>query len=177
VESIPFEHARELAVQSAHLKKHGECLLCSYLRQELEAVDRLVCENDGFVALVPFWAVWPFETLVIPRRHIAAVDELTASERRALGGIMRRLTTRYDNLFESPFPYTMGLHQRPTDGGTYPHVHMHAHYYPPLLRSATVRKFMVGFEMLCGPARDISPESAAAQLREASERHYLDPER
>lgn len=105
---------------------------------------------------------------------MAAVDELSPDEQRAMGSLMRRLATRYDNLFESPFPYTMGVHQRPTDGGAYPHVHMHAHYYPPLLRSATVRKFMVGFEMLGGPARDITPESAATRLRDASERHYLD---
>ncbi|MEP7366077.1 MAG: UDP-glucose--hexose-1-phosphate uridylyltransferase [Acidobacteriota bacterium] len=177
VESVPFEHIRELETQRAHLELHGKCLLCSYLQQELAAGERIVCENDSFVALVPFWAVWPFETLVLPRRHMAAVDELTASEQRALANIMRRITTRYDNLFESPFPYTMGLHQRPTDGDQYPHVHMHAHYYPPLLRSATVRKFMVGFEMLCGPARDITPESAAARLREVSERHYMDTER
>ena len=177
VESVPFEHARELAAQSAHCERHGECLLCSYLRQELEAGERIVFENESFVALVPFWAVWPFETLVLPRRHMAAVDELTTSEQRALGNIQRMLTTRYDNLFESPFPYTMGLHQKPTDGGEYAHVHLHAHYYPPLLRSATVRKFMVGFEMMGGPARDITPESAAARLREVSERHYLDAER
>lgn len=174
VESIPFEHARELETQRAHRERHGECLLCSYLRQELAAGERVVCENEAFVAVVPFWAVWPFETLVLPRRHMAAVDELTAGEQRAMGSLMRRVATRYDNLFESPFPYTMGVHQRPTDGGAYPHVHMHAHYYPPLLRSATVRKFMVGFEMLGGPARDITPESAAARLRDASERHYLD---
>jgi UDPglucose--hexose-1-phosphate uridylyltransferase len=153
---------------------HGECLLCAYLRQELAAGVRIVCENEAFVALVPYWAVWPFETLVLPRRHMEAMDELSAGEQRSLGNILRRLTTRYDNLFETPFPYSMGFHQRPTDGGEYPYVHLHAHYYPPLLRSATVRKFMVGFEMLCGPARDITPESAAARLREQSERHYLD---
>jgi UDPglucose--hexose-1-phosphate uridylyltransferase len=176
-ESIPYQHTRELAAQRGYRDRHGECLLCSYLRQELEAAERIVCENEHFVALVPFWAVWPFETLVLPRRHVAGVDELKGDEQRALGNIMRRVTTRYDNLFESPFPYTMGLHQRPTDGSEYPYVHMHAHYYPPLLRSATVRKFMVGFEMLGGPARDITPESAAARLRELSERHHLEAKR
>ena len=174
VESIPFEHARELETQRVHQERKGRCLLCTYLDQELEAGERIVCENDSFVALVPFWAVWPFETLVLPRRHMTAVDELAGVERRALGNILRRLTTRCDNLFESPFPYTMGIHQRPTDGGAYPYVHWHAHYYPPLLRSATVRKFMVGFEMMGGPARDITPETAAERLREASEKHYMD---
>lgn len=177
VESIPFEHAREFAAQKTYRDTYGDCLLCAYLRQELAVGERIVCENEAFVALVPFWAVWPFETLVLPRRHLAGVDELAADEYRWLGNIMRRLTTRYDNLFESPFPYTMGWHQRPTDGAAYPHVHVHAHYFPPLLRSATVRKFMVGFEMMGGPARDITPESAAARLREASERHYLERER
>ncbi|MBK7926595.1 MAG: UDP-glucose--hexose-1-phosphate uridylyltransferase [Bryobacterales bacterium] len=174
IESLPLEHTRELEMQSAHRAKRGSCLLCDYLSQELHEAERIVCENDSFVALVPFWAVWPFETLLLPRRHMAAIDELTPAEQRGLANIMRRLTTRYDNLFECPFPYSMGFHQRPTDGGDHPHVHLHAHYYPPLLRSATVRKFMVGFEMLGGPARDITPESAAERLRAAGELHYLD---
>lgn len=173
-ESIPFEHAREFETQQAHLRQHGACLLCTYLAQETAAGERIVCENDSFVALVPFWAVWPFETLLLPRRHTGSLDQLAAAEQLDLANLMRRLTTRYDNLFESPFPYTMGFHQRPAGGGGHPHVHMHAHYYPPLLRSATVRKFMVGFEMLGGPARDITPESAASRLRACGEAHFLD---
>ena len=173
-ESIPFEHAREFDAQQAHLRQHGACLLCTYLAQELDAAERIVCENASLAALVPFCAVWPFETLLLPRRHVNSIGELTSAEQLDLANLMRRLTTRYDNLFESPFPYTMGFHQRPAGGGDHPHVHLHAHYYPPLLRSATVRKFMVGFEMLGGPARDITPESAARRLRECSETHYLD---
>ena len=123
---------------------------------------------------MPFWAVWPFETLVLPRRHVGALDELSDAERDGLADILKRLTTRYDNLFDVAFPYTMGFHQRPTDGDAHPEWHLHAHFYPPLLRSATVRKFMVGYEMLGTPQRDITPEDAAARLREAPAIHYLD---
>ncbi|MCC6589942.1 MAG: UDP-glucose--hexose-1-phosphate uridylyltransferase [Bryobacterales bacterium] len=169
-ESVPNELAKEVA----NLSAASECLLCRYLEEELKRGERIVCENRQFVALVPFWAVWPFETIVLPRRHFTALDEIAADERAALAEILKRLTTRYDNLFETSFPYTMGFHQRPTDGADHRYFHMHAHFYPPLLRSATVRKFMVGFEMLGGPQRDITPESAAARLRQLSEQHYLD---
>ncbi len=128
--------------------------------------------NDHFAALVPWWAVWPFEVMLVARRHIGAMPELSVEERDALADALKRLTTRYDNLFETSFPYTMGFHQTPTDGENYPEWHFHAHFYPPLLRSATVRKFMVGFEMLGMPQRDITPESAAEQLRRCSEVHY-----
>ena len=127
-----------------------------------------------FIAVVPFWAVWPFETLVLPRRHVAGLDGLTSAERDALADMLKRLTTRYDNLFETPFPYSMGFHQQPCDGGAHDEWHLHAHFYPPLLRSATVRKFMVGFEMLGMPQRDMTPEDAAARLRAASQEHYRD---
>ena len=134
-------------------------------RIELASGERLVCENDSCVAVVPFWATWPFETLLLSRRHLTGMDELTAAERRGLADILKNITTRYDDLFDAPFPYTMGFHQRPTDGSAYPHVHFHGHFYPPLLRSATVRKFMVGFEMLGTPQRDLTPEAAAKRLR------------
>ena len=143
---------------------------------ELSRAERIVCENEGFVALVPFWAVWPFETLVLPRRHIAGLDDLTSTERDALAETLKRLTTRYDNLFETPFPYSMGFHARPCDEEPHDEWHLHAHFHPPLLRSATVRKFMVGFEMLGTPQRDLTPEDAAARLRAASEVHYLERE-
>jgi UDPglucose--hexose-1-phosphate uridylyltransferase len=124
------------------------------------------------VALVPFWAVWPFETLVISRRPMGALPDLRADERAGLADILKRLTTRYDNLFQVSFPYSMGFHQRPTDGKAHPEWHLHAHFYPPLLRSATVRKFMVGFELLAEPQRDITAESAAERLRSQPEEHY-----
>jgi len=114
---------------------------------------------------VPFWAVWPFETLILPRAHCTGIDALGADARDAFAAILKDMTTRYDALFNVSFPYTMGVHQRPTDGAAHPGWHLHTHFYPPLLRSATVRKFMVGFELLGGPQRDITPEAAAAQLR------------
>jgi UDPglucose--hexose-1-phosphate uridylyltransferase len=121
------------------------------------------------VALVPFWAVWPFETLVLPRAHLGALADLAPAERDGLADILRRLTRRYDRLFEVTFSYSMGFHQRPTDGEAYPEWRLHAHFFPPLLRSASVRKFMVGYEMLGQPQRDITPESAAERLRSLPE--------
>jgi UDPglucose--hexose-1-phosphate uridylyltransferase len=174
-ESVPNELAKETASQREFSGSQGGCLLCDYLAIERRAEERVVCGNEAFVAVVPFWAVWPFETMIVPARHVTGLDGLTAVERDGLADILKRLTTRYDNLFETPFPYTMGFHQRPTDGQPHPYVHLHAHFYPPLLRSATVRKFMVGFEMLGGPQRDITPEEAAARLRGLSEGHYLGP--
>jgi len=124
--------------------------------------------------LVPFWAVWPFETLVLSKRHLGALDALSGRERDLLADILRRTTIRYDNVFETPFPYSMGFHQRPTDGRAHDEWHFHAHYFPPLLRSAVVQKFMVGYEMLGSPQRDLTPESAAGRLVEVGEVHYLD---
>jgi len=123
--------------------------------------------------LVPFWAIWPFEVMILSKQHRRSIDEFTANERTAFADALRRLTTRYDNLFQTMFPYSMGFHQKPTDGGEYNFVHFHAHFYPPLLRSATVKKFMVGFELLGTPQRDITAESAAERLRGLSEEHYL----
>lgn len=171
--SIPNEIAKETAAQRVYLEKHGRPLLADYLEFEMKDGSRIVCENERFVALVPFWAVWPFEAMLLPKRHVTAIDQLTGEERTALADIMNRLTIRYDNLFEVAFPYSMGLHQRPTDGAPHEGFTLHAHYYPPLLRSATVRKFMVGYEMLAMPQRDITPESAAERLRQAASVHYL----
>ena len=136
---------------------------------ERERGERLIAVNRHFAALVPFWAVWPFETMLIGRRHVSALDDLTDDERDGLADILKRLTTRYDHLFDVPFPYTMGFHQKPTDGAPHPEWHLHAHFYPPLLRSSTVRKFMVGYEMLDMPQRDLTPEAAAERLREVKE--------
>ncbi|MCX6029516.1 MAG: UDP-glucose--hexose-1-phosphate uridylyltransferase [Chloroflexi bacterium] len=173
-EAIPNEPAKEMQQQAAYFTAHGRPLLLDYLDLELTAGERIVCANDHWVALTPFWAVWPFETILLPRRPVAALPALADAERDALADVLKRLTTRYDNLFEISFPYSMGWHQRPTDGKEYPGWMLHAHFYPPLLRSATVRKFMVGFEMLGEPQRDIPAEAAAARLRECSEVHYRD---
>ena len=164
-ESLPNELAKEQKQQRHYLENQKCCLLCRYLELELESGARIVCQNEHFVVVVPFWAVWPFETLLLPRKHMASLLELDAEGRSALARILKQITTRYDNLFQVPFPYTMGFHQQPTDGLPHPEWHLHAHYYPPLLRSASVRKFMVGYEMLGSPQRDITAESAAERLR------------
>ncbi|HUS06327.1 MAG TPA: UDP-glucose--hexose-1-phosphate uridylyltransferase [Bryobacteraceae bacterium] len=173
-ENIPNELGKELRAFDAYRAGHAQCLLCHYQQLESRDASRIVCENDSFAALVPFWAVWPFEILVIPKRHVTGLDQLSGPERDQLSDILKRVTTRYDNVFEVSFPYTMGFHQRPSDGTPHDSFHMHAHFYPPLLRSATVRKFMVGYEMLGSPQRDITAESAASRLREVGEAHYLD---
>jgi UDPglucose--hexose-1-phosphate uridylyltransferase len=133
---------------------------------------RVVVENAHFTVLVPFWAVWPFEVLLLSKHHARDLTSLDCPMRASLAEIFKQLTTRYDNLFETSFPYSMGFHQAPTDGAEHPEWHLHAHFYPPLLRSATVRKFMVGYEMLAGPQRDITPEAAAAMLRKLSGIYY-----
>jgi len=168
--NLPF---REIQSMREFLEREKRCLLCEYLRVEIERRERIVCENDGFLALVPYWAVWPFETMILSRRHVASLADFDASEQNALADILRRLGIRYDNLFQTAFPYSMGFHQQPSDGRPHPEFHFHAHYFPPLLRSATVQKFMVGYELLCAPQRDITPESAARRLRDLSEVHYL----
>lgn len=174
-QSIPNEVAKESRAQAGYLAQRGGCLLCDYLALEEKLGERVVCANDCFVALVPFWATWPFETMLVARRHIGGFCDFSAQETRALADILRRLTARYDNLFGSPFPYSMGFHQRPCDGDSHPHWHFHGHFYPPMLRSASVRKFMVGFELLASPQRDITPEEAAERLRGAREEPLADP--
>ena len=164
--SLPNEAAKEVSAQAEYAAAKGSCLLCDYLALEESLAERIVCRNDHFVVLVPFWAVWPFETLVIGRRHASGLDHLTDAERAGLAETLKMATAGFDHLFDAAFPYTMGWHQRPTDGAPHAECHVHAHFYPPLLRSATVRKFMVGYEMLGTPQRDITPESAAARLRE-----------
>ncbi|ADW70232.1 UDP-glucose--hexose-1-phosphate uridylyltransferase [Granulicella tundricola] len=166
---IPEEPAAEAESQLAHFQQHNRTLLADYLTQELKEKVRIVSENETFVAVVPFWAVWPFETLILPRDPIASFVDLTPAQTTGLADILKRVTTRYDNLFGVSFPYTMGFHQAPTDGEPHPEIHFHAHFYPPLLRSAEIRKFMVGFEMLGMPQRDITPEKAAEMLRAAPE--------
>lgn len=164
-ETVPNELQKELAAFSNYQQQHQSLLLSDYLSLELEKQERVVCANEQFVVVVPFWAVWPFETLVLSRRAITAMDEFTEEERTGLADILKQITTRYDQLFQVSFPYTMGFHQRPTDGEPHPSFQFHAHFYPPLLRSATVKKFMVGYEMLAMPQRDITAEMAAEWLR------------
>jgi len=163
--TIPNIPIIERDSQAAYRNANGSCLLCDYYQLEKKAGQRNVVESEHFLALVPYWAVWPFETMILSRRHVGSMDEFTPAERDALSDVLKRLTTRYDNLFQTPFPYSMGFHQRPTDGQEHPEWHFHAHFSPPLLRSATVRKFMVGFELLGMPQRDITAETSAERLR------------
>jgi UDPglucose--hexose-1-phosphate uridylyltransferase len=168
----PNEIDKEVATQSSYWETRHRWLLLDYAAQEHRRGVRVVAENDRFVAVVPFWAIWPFEVLVIALRPCAYLTELMANEILDLADVIKQVTTRYDNLFESSFPYSMGIHQAPFDGRLHPEWTLHAHFYPPLLRSATVRKFMVGYEMLAMPQRDITPESAAARLRAVPAVHY-----
>lgn len=176
LDTLPTTPAREDRAQRAYFDAHGQPLLAEYLAAECEQAERLVVENEHWVALVPFWAVWPFETLLLPRRPVRRLPDLNDAERDALADILKRLLTRYDNLFEIDFPYSMGWHNAPGLDEDAPHWVLHAHFYPPLLRSATVRKFLVGFEMLGEPQRDLTAEQAAARLRALSEIHYLERE-
>ena len=170
-QTIPNEPRKEQESQKRYAEKYSSCMMCDYLRLEIEAGARMVVENSYFAVLVPFWAIWPFEVLLLSKAHTANIKSLSKEARHDLADILKRLTMRYDNLFQTSFPYSMGFHQAPTDGELHPEWHLHAHFYPPLLRSATVRKFMVGYELLAGPQRDITPESAAATLRNLPETH------
>jgi UDPglucose--hexose-1-phosphate uridylyltransferase len=171
-DSLPNEPAKEDREQHAYLAGHGRPLLLDYAEIEIAQEERVVAADEHWLAVVPFWAVWPFETLLLPRFPVQSLTDLTESERSSLARILKRLLTRYDNLFEASFPYSMGWHGAPTDGEDHPHWQLHAHFYPPLLRSAAVKKFMVGYEMLGEPQRDITPEVAAERLREVAEMHY-----
>ena len=169
---VPNEPAKELAQEKKWHQEKGSCLLCDVLKAEASDPSRLVAQNEHFTAVVPFWAVWPFEVLVAANFHAASLPDLNPSQIAGLAYVLRLVTIRYDNLFEVSFPYSMGFHQATFDGQAHPGQHLHAHFYPPLLRSATVRKFMVGFEMLGMPQRDLTAETAAARLRELSPVHY-----
>ncbi|KAG5459541.1 MAG: galactose-1-phosphate uridyl transferase [Olpidium bornovanus] len=190
-EAVPEEPLKELrAMRKYHDENGGTCLLCDYAALELtkaaeslargdgDAAHRAVCSNDHFLCVVPFWAVWPYETLVLPyRRHVPDLLDMTDGEKRALADIIRRIACRYDNVFDCSFPYSMGIHQRPVSAAADEqkdprYSHFHIHFYPPLLRSATVRKFLVGFEMMGEPQRDVTAEQAAKILRDCSEVHY-----
>jgi UDPglucose--hexose-1-phosphate uridylyltransferase len=163
--TVPEAPARELASQKDYRNRNHSCLLCDYVALEQAEKQRIVCSNDSFIAVVPFWAVWPFEVLLCSRRHLGLFPELAKDEIAQLSSMLNQIVSTYDRVFDVPFPYSMGFHQTPCDGDEHPEWHFHAHFYPPLLRSATVRKFMVGFEMLGTPQRDITPELAAEKLR------------
>lgn len=166
-EHIPDEPALELAAQRSYLQEHGKSLLPAYLEMERRDGQRLVVENDVWTALVPFWAVWPFEVMLVPREPVATMAGQNPAQRKGLAAILSAVTRGYNRVFETPFPYSMGFHPAPSDNQDHPEWCLHAHFYPPLLRSATVRKFMVGFELLGSPQRDITPELAAETLRKA----------
>ena len=171
--SLPNEPAAEDREQKEYFEHHSSPLLLDIASRELSAGTRLAVENEHWLAVVPFWAIWPFETLLLPRRHVLRLPDLSEPERNSLADILRRLLIRYDNLFETSFPYSMGWHGAPTTEGEFSHWQLHAHFYPPLLRSATVKKFMVGYELLAEAQRDLTPEQAADRLRKVSEHHYL----
>ena len=169
---LPNEPAQEDSQQAVYWAAHGRPLLLDYVELELQQAERVVVENEHWAAVVPYWAIWPFEILLLPRRHVLRLPDLTEAEQEALADILKRLLTRYDNLFETSFPYSMGWHGAPFTAEPTDHWQLHAHFYPPLLRSATVKKFMVGFEMLGEAQRDLTAEQAATRLREQSEIHY-----
>jgi UDPglucose--hexose-1-phosphate uridylyltransferase len=171
-ESIPLEPMKELKQFQIYYKKHRKSLLADYLKLELRQKDRLVYENASFAIIVPYWAVWPYETIIISKRKVADLLQLKAPEKKDLANALSVITVKYDNLFKTSFPYSAGLHQAPTDGKDHKEWHLHMHFYPPLLRSASIKKFMVGYEMLAEPQRDITPEHAAAVLRELPAVHY-----
>lgn len=166
--SMPQEPSKELKAQYAYFSNCNHCLLCDYIELERKHKVRVVAENARFVAVVPFWAVWPFEILICSRNHLTSMNEFTNDDARQLSAMLKQVISIYDKLFGVPFPYSMGFHQSPTDGVDHPELHFHAHFYPPLLRSAAIRKFMVGFEMLGTPQRDITAERAAERLRQVA---------
>ncbi|MEX0723895.1 MAG: UDP-glucose--hexose-1-phosphate uridylyltransferase [Gracilimonas sp.] len=171
-ETIPEEPAKELKQFREYYGKHGRTLLSDYLKLELKRKERLVVENDHFAVVVPFWAFWPFETLVISKRPFSRLTDMTNDEKEGLADIIRKLTIKYDNVFKVSFPYSAGHHPAPTDGEEHPEWHYHMHFYPPLLRSATIKKFRVGYEMLANSQRDVTAEYSAGLLRELPDVHY-----
>jgi UDPglucose--hexose-1-phosphate uridylyltransferase len=170
--SIPLEVTKETEQQRNYFEQKGKSLLSDYVALELKQAERIVLENEHFAALVPFWAVWPYETMIACKRQVQNILQFGSEEKTALADILKKLTAKYDNLFEISFPYSAGMHQAPVNDGAHPEWHWHMHFYPPLLRSASIKKFMVGFEMLANPQRDITPEWAAERLRNLSVVHY-----
>ena len=171
-ESIPNEPAKEQLNQLKYFREKNTTLLNDYINIEKQLGERVIYENENFISLVPFWAIWPFEAMIISKRHISNILQFDESEVEQFAEILKNLTVRYDNIFNFPFPYSAGLHQAPTDGWDHPEWHFHMHFYPPLLRSAAIKKFMVGYEMFAEPQRDITPERSAEILRQQDSIHY-----
>jgi UDPglucose--hexose-1-phosphate uridylyltransferase len=171
-ESLPTEVEKTQENLKAYYEKNGRTLLHDYLNEELKSKERIVIENEHFVVLVPFWAIWPFETMIISKRVLGKITDFSQSETVSFAKIIKELTVKYDNLFETSFPYSSGIHQAPTDGKLHSEWHFHMHFYPPLLRSASVKKFMVGYEMLGEAQRDITPEKSAEIIRNSANVHY-----
>lgn len=169
---IPNEIDRENNCLKKYFESNSKNLLLEYARLEIQKQVRVVVQNDHWIAIVPFWAIWPYEILLLPKTHVLRLPDLSIMQRHALAEILKSLLTRYDNLFNTEFPYSMGWHGAPFVAGDHDHWQLHAHFYPPLLRSATIRKFMVGYEMLAEAQRDITPETAAEQLRALKDTHY-----
>lgn len=169
---IPQEVHKKTGHLKAYWDEHGRSILEDYMAQELQLKERIIVENEHFVALVPYWAVWPYETMIVPKRKLAHIGLLSEPEKISYAEILKQLTIKYDNIFSTSFPYSAGIHQAPTDGKEHPEWHFHMSFYPPLLRSATVKKFMVGYEMFADPQRDITAEQAAETVKSLSDRHY-----
>ena len=155
-----------------YYQKTGKSLLKDYVDNELQKKERIIAENEHFVLLVPFWATWPYETMIISKRHFSNIAEITEEEIKSYAEMIHIITIKYDNLFKTSFPYSAGIHQAPTDGLPHDEWHFHMHFYPPLLRSATVKKFMVGYELLAEAQRDLTAEQSAEILRNLSTQHY-----
>jgi len=172
-ESIPTESRLEIEQMKKYAKENnGRPLLIDYVELELKEQQRVVCENDDFVVVVPFWASWPFETLVLPKQQCSSLTELSSVQCYNFAAIIKQITIKYDNLFKTSFPYSSGIHQAPCNGEEYSEFTLHMHFYPPLLRSATIKKFMVGYEMLAEAQRDITAEQSAAMLQRCADVHY-----
>lgn len=170
--TLPSLPAKEDLQQRLYFEKHNAPMLLDYALKESASGERTVVENDDWIAVVPYWAAWPFETLLLPKFACAQINQLNSNQQLSLAEILKRLTTKYDNLFQTSFPYSMGWHGAPSNDKAIDAWQLHAHFYPPLLRSASVRKFMVGYEMLAEPQRDLTPEQAAEKLQQCSDRHY-----
>ncbi|WP_462248488.1 UDP-glucose--hexose-1-phosphate uridylyltransferase [Ekhidna sp.] len=171
--SVPSEAVKKSISQRSHYEIKNSSLLSDYLDQELNSTERILYENDDMVVLIPFWAVWPYESMIIPKRKMSWISEMEYREKSSFADAIEWITIRYDNLFQTSFPYSSGIHQAPTDGSLYPEWHWHMSFYPPLLRSASVKKFMVGYEMFANPQRDITPEDACVILKKQKGIHYL----
>ncbi|GAA4277197.1 UDP-glucose--hexose-1-phosphate uridylyltransferase [Aquimarina mytili] len=170
--SIPEEIIKKTRELKQYWSTHKKSLLMSYIEQEIKIKERILLENEHFIALVPYWAVWPYETMIIPKRKVQHIDQLTTEEVSDFAKTIKTLTTKYDNIFKTSFPYSAGIHQAPTDGSSYEFWHMHMSFYPPLLRSSSIKKFMVGYEMFANPQRDITAEQAAKIIRAQNDIHY-----